>query len=65
VIEMLYQDKALGQPSVVARMTSALRVMFSSKRQQDLDLLSMNGHLRRDLGLSDVPPFTGGEIWRK
>ena len=62
---MLYQDKALGQTSVVARVTSALRMMLSTRRQQDLDLLSMSGHLRRDLGLQDAPRFTSAEVWRK
>jgi len=59
---MLYQDKALGQPSVTRRIASALRAVFSAKRQADLDLLSVSPHLRRDLGLED---FASGDIYRK
>lgn len=59
---MLYQDKALGQPSIARRVASALRVIFSAKRQADLDLLSVSPHLRRDLGLQD---FASGDIYRK
>lgn len=62
---MLYQDKALGQPSIARRVGSALRIMFSTKRQADLDLLSMSPHLRRDLGLQDAPGLASGDIWRK
>ena len=62
MIEMLYQDKALGQPSIARRVVSALRMMFSTKRQADLDLLSVSPHLRRDLGLED---FASGDIYRK
>jgi len=65
VIEMLYQDKALGRPSFAVRAASALRAMFGGKRQADLDLLSVSPHLRRDLGLENDPVFTLGEIWRK
>ena len=59
---MLYQDKTLGQPSIARRLVSALCVMFSTKRQADLDLLSVSPHLRRDLGLED---FASGDIFRK
>ena len=62
---MLYQDKTLGQPTIARRVTSALRLMFSTKRQADLDLLSMNPHLRRDLGLQDFRGLAPSEIYRK
>ena len=62
---MLYQDKALGRPTIAARAASALRSMFSTKRQADLDLLSVSPHLRRDLGLENAYRFTSAEIWRK
>lgn len=49
---MLYQDRVLGRRSLWARLTAGL-VRSRSSRQADLDLLSMNPHLRRDLGLED------------
>ena len=61
---MLYQDKTLGRLSIAARVAFLLQSMFSNKRQADLDLLSMNAHLRRDLGLENGG-FSAGEIWRK
>jgi hypothetical protein len=64
VIEMLYQDKALGRPSIARRVASTLRAVLSGRRQADLDLLSVSPHLRRDLGLEQLPGFAG-EIWRK
>jgi len=51
VVEMLYQDKLLGRHWIGTRALVALRMLLSARRQDDLDLLSMNAHLRRDLGL--------------
>ena len=62
---MLYQDKALGQKWLGTRLAARLLARFTTKRYADLDLLSMSPHLRRDLGLSDAPRFSDGEVWRK
>ena len=62
---MLYQDKALGQKWLGARLAARLLARFGAKRYADLDLLSMSPHLQRDLGLGDRLRFNDGEIWRK
>ena len=62
---MLYQDKVLGQKWLGARLAARLFSRFTAKRYADLDLLSMNPHLQRDIGLSDRPGFPDGDIWRK
>lgn len=62
---MLYQDKTLGRPSIVVRIASTFRAVFSTQRHADLDLLSTNAHLRRDLGLHEGGGFTSGDIFRK
>ena len=49
---MLYQERALGRRSLWARITAGL-VGRRTAHRADLDLLSMNPHLRRDLGLED------------
>jgi hypothetical protein len=49
---MLYQERVLGRRSLWARLTAGLVERRHSHRA-DLDLLSMNPHLRRDLGLED------------
>jgi hypothetical protein len=66
VIEMLYQDKALGQPTLGTRIAARLAIVFSRRRHADLDLLAMSPHLRRDLGL-ETPhqPAPLDYIWRK
>jgi len=50
---MLYQDKSLGRSSFWRRL--ALRLTHPPRRGPlaDLDILSMNGHLRRDLGIDE------------
>ena len=66
MIEMLYQDRVLGHAWIGARLAARLAIMLGSKRYADLDLLSMNPHLRRDIGLdSRGTSFLEGEIWRK
>lgn len=49
---MLYQERVLGRRSLWSRFTASLAQRRSARRA-DLDLLSMNPHLRRDLGLED------------
>jgi len=51
VIEMLYREKALGRVSLGRRVTATLAHLLHKRRYADLDLLAMNRHLRRDLGL--------------
>jgi hypothetical protein len=51
VIEMLYQDKTLGRVSFGHRVTATLAHLLRKRRYADLDLLAMNRHLRRDLGI--------------
>ena len=51
VVEMLYRDRVLGRHWIGVRALAALRMLLSRQRQDDLDLLSMSPHLRRDLGL--------------
>jgi hypothetical protein len=48
---MLYQERVLGRPSLWRRMLHRLR--RRSPRIADLDLLGLNPHLQRDLGLTD------------
>ena len=50
---MLYQDKTLGQASFGRRLAARLLAALSRRRYADLDLLSLNPHLRRDLGMED------------
>ena len=46
---MLYQERVLGRRSLWSRLAARL----SMRRAADLDLLSLNPHLRRDLGMED------------
>lgn len=64
---MLYQDKTLGEASIGARFVARLAIMLGGRRYADLDLLAMNPHLRRDIGVDNLRDsgFTAGEIWRK
>lgn len=64
---MLYQDKILGRVGIGRRLAAwAFRVSYR-RRIADLDLLSMNVHLRRDLGIDQVrlPRFSDGDVFRK
>lgn len=49
---MLYQERVLGRRSLWSRLTASFGRRRSAHRT-DLDLLSMNPHLRRDLGLDE------------
>jgi len=64
---MLYQDKTLGRVGLRRRLAAWLVVTHRGRRVADLDLLSMNAHLRRDLGIEYVPPrrFSDGGVYRK
>ena len=48
---MLYQERVLGRPSLWRRMLD--RLARPSPRIADLDLIGLNPHLQRDLGLTD------------
>lgn len=50
---MLYQERVLGRGSLWSRFVARLAIGASGRRTADLDLLSMNRHLRRDLGFED------------
>ena len=64
---MLYQDKTLGRVGLTRRLAAWLVVAHRGRRVADLDLLSMNAHLRRDLGIEHLPPhrFSDGDVFRK
>ena len=50
---MLYQERTLGRPNAWKRLVAHLAIGLRGRKHADLDLLSMNPHLRRDLGLDD------------
>ncbi len=50
---MLYQERVLGRRSLWSRLAARVAIRLSSRKSTDLDLLSMNRHLRRDLGMDD------------
>ena len=50
---MLYQERFLGRRSLWSRLAARVVMSLSARRAADLDLLSLNPHLRRDLGLED------------
>ena len=50
---MLYQERVLGRPSLWSRLVARFALRRSARKSADLDLLSMNRHLRRDLGIDD------------
>jgi hypothetical protein len=50
---MLYQERVLGRRSAWSRIAAQIAVRLAGHRTADIDLVSMNPHLRRDLGLSD------------
>lgn len=50
---MLYQERTLGRPTLWTRLAARMAISLSGRRHADLDLLSMNRHLRRDLGMDD------------
>ena len=51
---MLYQEKTLGQAGMGARFAAGVAMLFSRRRQADLDILAMSPHLQRDLGIEDA-----------
>jgi hypothetical protein len=60
---MLYQDRVLGRKGLWNRMAAGLAVAFSGKKAADLDLLSMNRHLRRDIGLDEGQGSLRPDAW--
>lgn len=64
VTEMLYQDKTLGKASIGAKLLARLAAIFGGKRYQDLDLLSVSPHLRRDIGLDRTELGVARDDWR-
>ena len=50
---MLYQERVLGRRSLWSRLAARLVTGLSARKAADLDLLSLNPHLRRDLGMED------------
>lgn len=50
---MLYQERALGRPGFWSRIAARLTMTRRAGPVADLDLLSLNPHLQRDLGLTD------------
>ena len=50
---MLYQERVLGRRNVWARLMAQVAIGLAGKKHADLDLLSRNPHLRRDLGMDD------------
>lgn len=50
---MLYQERLPGRHNLWRRLAAGLAIAWHGRRIADLDLLSMNGHLRRDLGLEE------------
>lgn len=50
---MLYQQRVLGRASLWGRLAARIAVGLTAKKAADLDLLSLNPHLRRDLGMED------------
>ena len=50
---MLYQERVLGRASLWSRLAARLAIGLTTRKAADLDLLSLNPHLRRDLGMED------------
>lgn len=50
---MLYQERVLGRRNLWSRLVARIAIGLAGKKHADLDLLSMNRHLRRDLGMDD------------
>ena len=60
---MLYQERVLGQSGLWKRLIAGLALAVHGRKPADLDLLSLNRHLRRDLGLDEGQGVR--EVWRK
>ena len=57
---MLYRDPEATSPETVGLRLRRLLSVFARRRQRrltELDLSSVNEHLRQDLGLCDFDPF--------
>ena len=57
---MLYRNPEFTvRPSLVARTLRALSELGAARRRRlaEIDILSMNGHLKRDLGLEGIDRF--------
>jgi hypothetical protein len=52
---MLYQERVLGRLGLWSRVVAGLTIAWGGRQQSDVDLLSMNAHLRRDIGLHEGP----------
>jgi len=50
---MLYQERVLGRSSLWSRLAARVVTSLTTRKAADLDLLSLNPHLRRDLGMED------------
>ena len=50
---MLYQERVLGRRNLWSRLVAQVAIGLVGKKHADLDLLSLNPHLRRDLGMDD------------
>lgn len=50
---MLYQERVLGRRGLWRRIAAGVAIAWRGRNEADLDLLSMNRHLRRDLGLDE------------
>lgn len=50
---MLYQERVIGRRSLWDRLVAGVAIGLSGRKHADLDLLSMNPYLRRDLGMED------------
>lgn len=50
---MLYQERVLGRRNLWSRLVARVAIGVSRRKHADLNLLSMNAHLRRDLGMED------------
>lgn len=63
---MLYQDKSLGRFSFWRRLRLRLRFPKRGRSLADLDILSMSGHLQRDLGIAEGQSgFVAHRLWPK
>ncbi|RYE10406.1 MAG: hypothetical protein EOP22_05035 [Hyphomicrobiales bacterium] len=51
---MLYQDRVIGRNNLWSRIAGGLALAVRARRRGDYELLSMNGHLRRDIGVGEA-----------
>jgi hypothetical protein len=48
---MLYRDQTLGKTGVFAKFVARLALWRGRRRESDIDILALNPHLRRDVGV--------------